>query len=848
LIDPSPRLNENSDEKEYDEAVRLFDNGYFKEAIIHLMKAVEIKGPHYVDSLYVIGLAYYNLGQFSESIKYYNETTKQNPKSRDAWYNLGLAYYDNKDYQNALMSYNKALDLREDHQLWLNKGLSEQQLHQKDNALVSYEKSIEISPKYAAAWYNKGFLLYSYYDNRFREAIKSFEKAVEYEPNYDNAWYYMGKSYYELKEFEDAVRCFKQSIRIDPRKKDSYEGIGLSYSSLAKDQEARYYTNLSRNIEKEKLDFTIEHGPPEVLTDLWTSKDRLNYVIYVNTITKILFTLKETPFAISVQAPWGAGKTSLMRMIQQKVDIDANDPRPEKYGILAYSRLRELKHELKKIIKESEVTSKRKDTNNGSIHEEQIVKLQEKNSDNRRKSFVTIWFNPWEYESTEHLWAGLADTIIREILNRMPQPRKDLFLLQLNLKIFNLEDLHKWIKSYILGQVWNKLRPWIFVTAGGLVASALAILAGSIPGSNPNFSTAGLFGFVLTTLQASINYFKNQKEMENLSTGFALTEYLHVPDYSTKLGKTHEAMEDIKRVLTAIPTQYKPLILFIDDLDRCTPNNIAHLFEGINQFISRNFQDCIFVIGTDNQVVASSLDVIYEDVIEKLPEYLVQSQVGWRYLEKFIQMSILIPPTSEEKFRKYIGSLVSTKEYFDEIKKVNHKISSSGANYRNEKTGDQIATDIENLSKAASNFSKNPRDVKRFVNLVTYYIYLHSEIKQMSPTSNLPSYEQIRRWIILILKWPSLAQWLYWTRNTLSYSLPSDFLDSTADKLRLLESLALESKDQKEWEERLSLELNFSEPKSIPWIKDNSVREFFRDEKNQPEWLKISDGAGLGVY
>ena len=38
-------------------------------------------------------------------------------------------------------------------------------------------------------------------------------------------------------------------------------------------------------------------------------------------------------------------------------------------------------------------------------------------------------------------------------------------------------------------------------------------------------------------------------------------------------------------------------------------------------------------------------------------------------------------------------------------------------------------------------------------------------------------------------------------------------------------------------------------PKSIPWIVDTNVHEFFRDEKNQKIGSKLSDDAGLmGVY
>jgi hypothetical protein len=430
----------------------------------------------------------------------------------------------------------------------------------------------------------------------------------------------------------------------------------------------------------------------------------------------------------------------------------------------------------------------------------------------------------------------------------MPSGRKELFLLQLNLRIYDFQDLLNWLRSHILTQTWKKFKPWLFVTVGGLIASGLSTAAGTIS-ADSNLYTGGIAGFGITVIQAGVNFFRNNNEMENLATSFALDEYLKIPDYSAKLGKTHEAMEDIRRIILAIPDEFKPMLIFIDDLDRCSPNSIANLFEGLSQFVSSNFKNCIFIIGMDNQVVASALDVIYEDIIQKLPEYLLQLQLGWRYLEKFIQLPILIPPTDKDKFRKYIGNLISVKEPANRI----------GNNYEDNRTPNQgvgnrnleeklLDADIEKLSYGAYIFSNNPRDIKRFLNLVTYYSNLRFEIQRRLPSSKLPTYDQIRRWIILILKWPSLAQWLYWTQDPLSYSISSDALTSPSFRLKQLETIALESKSQKDWEEKISNEFGFKMPKSIPWIVDINVYEFFRDEKNQKVGFRISDGAGLGVY
>ena len=415
-----------------------------------------------------------------------------------------------------------------------------------------------------------------------------------------------------------------QALRLDPRKRDTYEEIGRSFESSGMIREATYFYQLFRNIENEILDFTIAGTSHDIIPDLWISKDELGYDIYANAISRLLVNAKETPVAISIQAPWGAGKTSLMRVVQGKIDLDGTEAYNNRFSAKLTYKLKDLKGLLKTIINESREQSGKSKSDQGTIHEEQLIKLQKK-KENAGKRFISIWFDPWEYENTEQLWAGLADSMIRGLVNRMSTGRRELFLLQLNLGIYDLKGLLNWMKSFVLEQTWKKFRPWLFVTVGGLVASGLSTIVGNIA-ENPAISIGGLSGFAITIIQAGINFFRNNNEMENLATNFALDEYLKIPDYSDKLGKTHEAMEDIKRIILATPEEYKPLVVFIDDLDRCSPNSIANLFEGVNQFISSNFKDCIFVIGMDNQVVASALDVLYKDIIEKLPEYLLQLQ------------------------------------------------------------------------------------------------------------------------------------------------------------------------------------------------------------------------------
>ncbi len=80
--------------------------------------------------------------------------------------------------------------------------------------------------------------------------------------------------------------------------------------------------------------------PAYIGNDKWTLDDKLGYSIYAYAIARFISdTYTEPPIAISIQAPWGGGKTSLMRMVKAMLDRDAPIPKSEIREKKASSRL-----------------------------------------------------------------------------------------------------------------------------------------------------------------------------------------------------------------------------------------------------------------------------------------------------------------------------------------------------------------------------------------------------------------------------------------------------------------------------------------------------------------------------
>ena len=74
--------------------------------------------------LIFLGLSFFGLKNYLESIKIFNKAININPNNTDAYINLGNAYSYIEDYQNATKSFNKALTINpKNHKIYYNLGI-----------------------------------------------------------------------------------------------------------------------------------------------------------------------------------------------------------------------------------------------------------------------------------------------------------------------------------------------------------------------------------------------------------------------------------------------------------------------------------------------------------------------------------------------------------------------------------------------------------------------------------------------------------------------------------------------------------------------------------------------------
>lgn len=172
------------------------------------------------------------------------------------------------------------------------------------------------------------------------------------------------------------------------------------------------------------------------------------------------------------------------------------------------------------------------------------------------------------------------------------------------------------------------------------------------------------------------------------------------------------------------------------------------------------------------------------------------------------------------------------------------------------KYSDNDPTTREIIEKYKDYFSKNPRELKRFVNMYRFQFFLRTvkenRRKEQGMLTPLPSLDQIARWIVLSLRWPDAVRWVQQGSGEVKVLMEEgiESEDNVKERLELLEHYA-EKFNRDDWRKSLQHILD-DQTKITPWTLDEDFRTFFVNEaalaENKNENESLSKGAGWGIY
>lgn len=223
-----------------------------------------------------------------------------------------------------------------------------------------------------------------------------------------------------------------------------------------------------------------------------------------------------------------------------------------------------------------------------------LMKFMEK--DLNSKKTKTVWFNAWKYDKKEVMWNALIQEILGKIAND---------------ELINKEEDH------------TKLKKRISTVALAFAKYAAMVSIRALP-----------YNLIKDN---DIDYFLKEIK-ENPNDNF--------------LQYTNNMENDFNEVVNEYIGDKGYLVIFIDDLDRCLPENAIEIFEAIKLYLDKT--NCAVVIGCNKGIVEECIKIRYKD----------STQLSAKdYLEKIIQLSFTIPKCPMDKVLSLISDYSSVIGY-----------------------------------------------------------------------------------------------------------------------------------------------------------------------------------------
>ena len=312
-------------------------------------------------------------------------------------------------------------------------------------------------------------------------------------------------------------------------------------------------------------------------------------------------------------------------------------------------------------------------------------RVEQEKSLPHKAGILQIRFNSWQFDNYESNKLSLIDTILTAI-------REDI-----------------------------KMRTSIFTQADTLLSHIKWLEVGS---------------FVLRKIYANLAPNELKKWMptkEDLNKMTGTEEYKALKEHISN-GNSIRYISMFRRLFEQliIDADYKSIIVYIDDLDRCKPEKIIDCLEAVKLFV--NVKRTAFVIGADQRIIEYAIHRQYP--IQQQKEEI--SSPFSDYLEKLIQLPYKIPKLSQSEQRTYLNLLLCQRSLNDANFKDVHKKyleyrkSEKYAEYTLEKIkADAGDTDFSNVAfmepvipLITEFLNGNPRQLKRFMNTLDVRIQL----------------------------------------------------------------------------------------------------------------------------
>lgn len=489
------------------------------------------------------------------------------------------------------------------------------------------------------------------------EEIKKIEEEInEIDKKIDNVSYDLYGDTYDYDPNEEAERMMNDPERLLDELNREKQNKKNEMLKLKIDKEIK-----NNNKKYQENIKNYRKGIPK--SDKDTDKDFLNRDFYSKTISEYIVNRKiETPFNIGIFGEWGAGKSSFLKLTEKEIN-------------------------------------------------------ELNNSYNSEENYYTcvVKYDASQYSEQNKIWQSILKEVFKEFEKERKFGGKFSFFWNRFLKRLKKNTWKYSIQviTFILVVIW-----WIVFNkkVNDILQFKKAVLYGII----------GIIPLAMGAVNIVIPVIKSQLKVAKPLSDMVVSN-IELPDYSKDLGIRENIKNDLTDLLEVWLKKDKKtkgyerrLVIFIDELDRCSDKGITELFEALQLFLT--VEQVGIVISINFNSVYYALNKKFE-YINKDFEDTEKVKFCMEYLEKYISIPIYF--NNVEKYDEYINSLLADNKEINKGREVAQEEVASTKVEEILKDDKKFVFDIEEeaiikeiLIKVNRYINITPRTIKKIINIL----------------------------------------------------------------------------------------------------------------------------------
>lgn len=287
------------------------------------------------------------------------------------------------------------------------------------------------------------------------------------------------------------------------------------------------------------------------------------------------------------------------------------------------------------------------------------------------QSYIKVNFNAWRFAKKEEIWRALLVCILDSCREYVCKEKNQKYLgwknKDINIILRLLDDTERALYTAFIKEIPGE----ICINASNLLKTGLDMALKFVPWGNFGSEFINALFLKKEADEQEDSTIIDKEDMEKLWGVFnrsSTKKYIEQITGIEQFRRTFEVLIKAllegdynchvsKQKLTKHNKNIK-LIVSIDDVDRCLPENTLEILEAIKLFL--DYSGTFFMIAMDGDVIQQGLNMRYN-------QYEFAKIRAKDYYEKMIDLSFDIPALLEDNFYLYIKSL---SEYGDEYIKL----------------------------------------------------------------------------------------------------------------------------------------------------------------------------------